>query len=264
MPKTVSEILEALQAPTPPTEIRYIPRGPKADGNSTNSGKAVAIPYVGSEFVEGRLDQACGPFGWQSQIMFAGNTIAVGVGIINPETNEWLWRWDVGKEGDADTEHGEKAEVTAALKRAARQWGVGRDLKDIPKLNVKCEIYKQGDKVKFSRWSEDPWQTIQRFLTSRTTTKPGNGNAQADPGAAKSSAPAVQVESQTVSADQAKKIVFDFMMLPMEKGGVGYETVGSAIAWIKQQEAGLGKTVEAYQTMYNVMLEKTKPPKEAA
>src|SRR3990167_4413231 len=107
--KTIQSVVDALQAPTPHSEIRYLPRSPKSTGNNGSAGQAVAIPYVGSEFVEARLDQACGPFGWQTQIIHAGTTIAVGVGILNPETREWLWRWDVGKEGSDETEHGEKA-----------------------------------------------------------------------------------------------------------------------------------------------------------
>lgn len=254
MTKTVQEVLEVLQSPTPHSEIRYIPRSPKLDGNSS-SGKAVAIPYVGSEFVEARLDQACGAFGWQTQILYAGNTIAVGVGILNPETKEWLWRWDVGKEGSDETEHGEKAEVTAALKRAARQWGVGRDLKDIPKLNVKCEVYKQGDKIKFSRWIEDPMEVIQRFLI---TSKKGKGEGavkRASEGEATGTRPKPEQEP---TPEEARKIVFDLMMKPPEQNGLGFDNVRATEVWITQQEQEFGKTVDAYRSIYKIVMDKIK------
>jgi hypothetical protein len=245
--KSLNEIVEILQAPTPPKEIKFLGFGPK-------NGKAVAIPYVDMVFVAGRLDEACGPFGWQSDIRLdASGEIAVGLGIRDPDYNEWLWRWDVGSEGKK-ADHGSKEEVTAAIKRAASQWGIARDLREIPKLRVACNSYEGKDKKqKWSSWKENPNDVIAKFIEGK------NGNNGHHRGAETGADPQDEGKSdEKPTVEEARAHVIRLLM----SDAIGY-TSQQASKYIMDQDNGLeGKrpTVQHYRDMYKRLQASNVPP----
>ena len=260
--KKLSEIVEVLERPTPPTEVSWLPRGVKAKGNSTNEGVATAIPYVDSAYVERTLDEAAGKFGWQSDLKQVSGVMCMGVGIKDPESGEWVYRWDVGLEKSQD-EHGSKSEVTGALKRAARQWGVGRDLKDYPKPRVACRIWIGNDrKARFNSWITDPGQAVMRGGKKTETETETKTDTKAE---ATNSPPPEQsvVEEETTDTDmtpiEARTMVFSYAVKDVEY------SEGGASKWIGDQEREHGKTVEAYRLMYGLLVDIKKsnaPPKD--
>jgi len=157
MPKTFEEVVKDLTAKTPPTEIRYLPQSLDKENRT-----ALALAYIDARFVQDRLDEACGPFGWQTQVEEIGGFLCVGIGILNPSTLDWVWKWDTGadeptEKADFDDEAdgvsvGGKSIVSRGFKRAAVQWGIGRDLYDIRPRRRQCRINQRG---KFGGWEQE-------------------------------------------------------------------------------------------------------------
>ena len=159
--RTMEEIVAILQAPTPLTEIRYLPKHVDQTDKT-----AMALPYFDARFTHARLDAACGPFGWQSDVKDIRGFVCVGIAILNPENATWVWRWDTGQEdqneatGEADEDGddevkdvgGAKAIVSRGIKRAGVQFGIGRDIYDLPKVRCKVRLNNKG---KAAGWDED-------------------------------------------------------------------------------------------------------------
>jgi hypothetical protein len=158
MPKTVDEIVKVLTAKTPGDEIRYLPQSLDKENRT-----ALALAYIDARFVQDRLDLACGPLGWQTKVEEIGGFLCVGIGIINPADGEWVWKWDTGAdeptekadfddEADGGVSVGGKSIVSRGFKRAAVQWGIGRDLYDIRPRRRQCRINARG---KFGGWEQE-------------------------------------------------------------------------------------------------------------
>ena len=75
------------------------------------------------------LDEEYGQFGWQCRYEDHKGVIYCGIGILNPQLNEWIWKWDAGAESYTEKEKGEASD---AFKRAAFRWGIGRELYTAP------------------------------------------------------------------------------------------------------------------------------------
>ena len=266
--KKLSEIVAILERPTPPAEVSWLPRGVKAKSGSKTEGVATAIPYVDSAFVERTLDEAAGKFGWQSDLKQVSGVMCMGVGIKDPETGEWIYRWDVGLEKSQD-EHGSKSEVTGALKRAARQWGVGRDLKDYPKPRVACRIWVGGDgKARFSGWTTPPGQAIMGGSKKTETEKAEQPKAETAAEASNTHPPeqptaaaaSTQEEGQhEMTPIEARTMVFSYAVKEVDYNEAG------ASKWISDQEKEHGKTVESYRLMYGLLMDTRKrnaPPED--
>jgi hypothetical protein len=154
--KTIEDIVKDLQAHTPPREVKYLPQAIDKENRT-----ALALAYVDARFVEDRLDEACGPLGWQSKIEEIGGFLCVGIGIRNPETEEWLFKTDTGQDEPTDeTDYEDKVDavtvagkslVSRGLKRAGVQWGIARDLYDIPKRRRPIRLSASG---KFAGWEQ--------------------------------------------------------------------------------------------------------------
>lgn len=149
-------IIEALSAPFPADLVSW-----RVGPTSGDKSKGMALAYIDARDVMKRLDDACGPFGWQSRHELGpdGKKVTCHIGVRNPETGEWIWKSDGA--GETDTE-GEKGSYSDSLKRAAVAWGIGRYLYDTPSPWVAIEqkgksyIIKEGEFVKLR-------QTLQRM-----------------------------------------------------------------------------------------------------
>src|SRR3569833_388338 len=95
----------------------------------------MALDYIDDRDVMERLDEVCGPAGWQCQYPHADGKITVcSIGIKVGE--EWIWKADGA--GDTDFE-ADKGALSDAFKRAAVRWGIGRYLYEVEAAGVDIE-----------------------------------------------------------------------------------------------------------------------------
>ena len=163
----LKQIVKLLQKPTPHEHIKFLPKGMKSkDGGKRHF--AMAIPYVDIAFVRQRMDDACGPFGWKSEAKEVNGLSFCGISIRSPVSGEWISRWDTGQD-DAwhENEKGKRVEgekfsmgargiFSISFKRAAYQWGVGRDVLAMRVFRCECDTYEMGDRTYFKGWVENP------------------------------------------------------------------------------------------------------------
>jgi hypothetical protein len=142
-------LMRLLQAPFPAQAVHWKPQKVSSQGN-----RALAVAYIDAREVAGRLDEVVGPLGWQVVHQILGDQVVTGIGIRDPSTGSWVWKWDsgfVGKQQD-DNERGSaecdprvrhddeqkarKGTLSDGLKRAAVLWGIGRYLYRLPKVWV--------------------------------------------------------------------------------------------------------------------------------
>lgn len=124
---------EALAAPFPPERISWRVGSSnkrsqqRANGNDAKATKGMALAYIDARDVMARLDEACGPGGWQCKYSHANGKTVCDIGV--KVGDEWVWKADGA--GDSDIEK-EKGALSDAFKRAGVRWGIGRYLYDIP------------------------------------------------------------------------------------------------------------------------------------
>ena len=109
-------------------------------------GYATILAYKDARVDMKRLDEVCGPAGWQRDHKELKGNIYCGVGI--KFADEWIWKWDCGSESFTEKEKGESSD---SFKRACFNWGIGRELYSYPVIKVKLnqdEFTLQNDKAK--------------------------------------------------------------------------------------------------------------------
>lgn len=102
--------------------------------------KGLAMPYITNRAVQNRLDEVCGVDGWKneykalkdSDIFDKDGTIKgkkfsylCGISVWSEQRKEWITKWDGAEETDIESL---KGGLSAAMKRAATQLGIGRYL----------------------------------------------------------------------------------------------------------------------------------------
>ena len=97
-------------------------------------GYATILAYKDARVDMNRLDAAVGPLGWQRKHELIDGKMFCHVGIYNPQTNEWVWKSDVGTENVTEKE---KSIVSDSMKRSCFNWGIGRELYDYPVISIK-------------------------------------------------------------------------------------------------------------------------------
>tara|TARA_R110000737_G_C14572745_1_gene484322 strand:- start:121 stop:543 length:423 start_codon:yes stop_codon:yes gene_type:complete len=83
-----------------------------------------------------RLDAVCGHLGWQRKHELIDGQLFCHVGIYDESINQWVWKSDVGVESRTEAEKGRSSD---AFKRACFNWGIGRELYDLPLIIVKSD-----------------------------------------------------------------------------------------------------------------------------
>lgn len=124
---TAQEIMEALRAPLPVNEIYW--RVGAKNGDKT---KGLALAYMDARGVANRLDEVFGIAGWMDSYEETptNRVICTLTVLIN---GNWISKSD----GAGATEmEGEKGAISAAFKRAASRFGVGRYLYYLPNVWV--------------------------------------------------------------------------------------------------------------------------------
>lgn len=159
------ETLRELHAPFPADAVHW--RAQTVTKAKGDGYAALALAYLDARDVMDRLDQTCKPMNWQSEHFDGGNgKLGCRIGIyIN---GQWVWKSDGA--GDTDVE-AEKGAFSGALKRAAVSWGIGRYLYDLGNVWVPCEAYEQSGKLKFRKFTDDPWNHVRNRVAFLPRTK---------------------------------------------------------------------------------------------
>jgi|GEM_PF-829438 hypothetical protein len=144
-----ASLIELFGAPFPAEAVHWKPQKVSLQGN-----RALAVAYLDAREVAQRLDEVVGPLGWQVVHQTLGDQLVTGIGIRDPATSSWIWKWDSGfvgrREGEDEREAGNadprrrsedeeksrKGTLSDGLKRAAVLWGIGRYLYRLPKVWV--------------------------------------------------------------------------------------------------------------------------------
>lgn len=126
MKKTIEQIQDELSKPLKGTDIEL--RMARME-----NGEAVLLAYKDARVDIRRLNEVVGIFGWtRSHEMIDGKNYCK-VGIMNPDTGEFIYKQDVGTESKTEAEKGEASD---AFKRACFNFGIGIELYDMPKIKV--------------------------------------------------------------------------------------------------------------------------------
>jgi len=159
----LNSIIEGLKTQTPRSGIDFTPRYISESTQQPGTYGAVAVPYVLASWIRELLDRTCTPFGWQTDTKEVAGLLCVGIGILNPDTGDWLWKWDTGhdapfnpnKPPTSATSMG-KGVFTTSFKRAAYNWGIGTDVLSLGTKWVACQVYMKDGKPKHKGWTSDP------------------------------------------------------------------------------------------------------------
>ena len=127
---------------------------------SINKGRyATILAYKDARVDMNRLDAVYGVEGWQKKYDIVNGNLFCSVGIWSKESNQWIWKQDVGTESNTEKEKGQASD---AFKRACFNFGIGRELYDYPVISIQLteeESELKGDKMyptfkfKLKEWS---------------------------------------------------------------------------------------------------------------
>jgi len=132
--------LKALALPFPAKLISW-----RVGSTTADKTRGMALAYIDARDVMERLDDVCGPAGWQATYPHAGQKTVCSIGILCGE--HWVWKSNGA--GDSDIE-AEKGALSDAFKRAAVLWGVGRYLYEMPSPWVELVVKGRSVSIKES------------------------------------------------------------------------------------------------------------------
>lgn len=124
-------------------ECRVGQVGQKRDG----SVWASFLIYKDARVDQRVLDETIGPMCWQNSFEFINGNLYCTISILDKETGTWISKQNVGTESNTEKEKGQASD---AFKRAAFNWGIGRELYQLPKIYVSLrpnEVVKRGDRL---------------------------------------------------------------------------------------------------------------------
>lgn len=149
----MSDIFDRLREPFPKEDIHWLPKKLSSDGT-----KVLALAHLNARDIMDRLDNVCGPGGWQTRHRhMGGDRIACELGIL--VDGEWIWKSDGA--GPTDVE-GDKGAFSDSLKRAAVSFGIGRYLYGLGNTWVPCTTYTGRDgKPRFKEFKASPWEYVR-------------------------------------------------------------------------------------------------------
>ena len=80
------------------------------------------------------LDSVYGPMNWQRSHEMIGGNLFCTISIWDKEKQQWISKQDVGVESNTEATKGQASD---AEKRAAFNWGIGRELYNAPNIRFK-------------------------------------------------------------------------------------------------------------------------------
>jgi hypothetical protein len=110
-------------------------------GITNNKPWCNVVPYIKNRAIQERLDAVCGPENWKNEFTpWRDNAQLCGISIYDDQKKEWVTKWD----GADNTQfQSTKGGISASMKRAAVQWGIGRHLYDEKSMFVECSLEKK-------------------------------------------------------------------------------------------------------------------------
>lgn len=127
MQMTFEDKLKRFREPLQPNEVIW-----KAGEPTKKKNMSKVMPYIDNRAVLNRLDDCFGAGGWQNKLREVKDGFIAGLMLKNDE-GEWLTRWDGAGLTDFEAV---KGGISDAQKRAAHQWGLGRELYSYPDVYV--------------------------------------------------------------------------------------------------------------------------------
>jgi hypothetical protein len=121
-------VLSRLREPFPSSDIEWKPGSVTKDRK-----KGLAMPFITNRAIQDRLDDVCGASNWRNAYRpgpDGGVLCGISINVTgDPLTPCWITKWDGADNNDYQ---GVKGGLSAAMKRAAVQWGIGRYLYAAP------------------------------------------------------------------------------------------------------------------------------------
>lgn len=103
---------------------------------SSKNGKTSVVPYLTNRCVMERFDEAFGIDGWQNTFEpWRTKGVKCGMSVLSND-NKWITKYDGADETNIEPT---KGGFSDSMKRAAVQWGLGRDLYDYPMIQLEGE-----------------------------------------------------------------------------------------------------------------------------
>jgi len=94
--------------------------------------RALVLAYVSNRAIMDRLDAVCGPANWRNTFQ-RGPDGGVICGISIRVDGDWVTKWDGAENTSIESV---KGGLSASMRRAAVQWGIGRYLYRLPRVWV--------------------------------------------------------------------------------------------------------------------------------
>ena len=106
------------------------------------------------------LDETVGSNNWEREHTELKGNIYCGVSIYDKDKDDWVTKWDCGKETFTESEKGESSD---SFKRACVNWGIGRELYTAP------FIYLPKEKVDIHKNAKGKLTTNDKFHVEKIT-----------------------------------------------------------------------------------------------
>lgn len=129
--------LKKLNAPLPIESVDFRVQ------SINKGGYATILAYKDARVDMNRLDAVVGCLNWKREHIVIDGSMYCRVSIYNEATKEWICKEDVGTESMADKEKGLASD---SFKRACFNWGIGRELYDYPRIQIKLQKNEFEDK----------------------------------------------------------------------------------------------------------------------
>ena len=229
--------LSKLKEPFPAKDIEWRLQS-CGEKNGKFWGKALA--YITSRAVQDRLDEVCGPDGWQTEIKREGDAYLCTLSIrVKHEdgTYEWISRTDGADATDIEPV---KGGISGAIKRAACQFSIGRYLYNLDEAwaNV-CENGELSGKTKEGKWFKWNPPALPDWALPG-----GSGKPDLKPASKSSTKTTDKPSPDTKRAEELKNTLLDYSdIIPDDKwttidkavaeGNVQY--LESIVAWAKKE-----------------------------
>jgi len=91
--------LKALQLPFPAKSISW-----RVGSTMADKSRGMALAYIDARDVMERLDDVCGPAGWQATYPHAGQKTVCSIGILCGD--HWVWKSNGAGDSDIEAEKG--------------------------------------------------------------------------------------------------------------------------------------------------------------
>ena len=164
--------LSELARPFDPNDLTW-----KPVATSRDRSMARVVPYVTNRAIMDRLDLVCGPEGWRNEYRPGPNgglLCGLSIRIVREDgTAEWVTKWDGAENTDIQPV---KGGLSASMRRAAVQWGIGRYLYRMPPVHARIdERGRLAERPAFPEAVSDRRVPAPRPAPIRPSPRPVNG-----------------------------------------------------------------------------------------